>query len=94
MTTPPAPWQADPSTYAKVVRSMLAVYKGSLSPFIGQQCRFAPSCSVYTAEALITHGFFKGSLLGLSRICRCNPWGGSGYDPVPLREGRVWKCEE
>lgn len=46
-------------------------------------CRFTPTCSQYTLEAVQKYGAFKGSWLGLKRILRCNPWGGSGYDPVP-----------
>ena len=49
-------------------------------------CRYIPSCSAYGLEALETHGAVHGSWLTLRRVCRCNPWGGYGYDPVPLRE--------
>jgi putative membrane protein insertion efficiency factor len=74
--------------YERTVRGALRAYKLTLSPLIGQQCRFAPSCSVYAADALIEHGFWRGSWMAARRVCRCNPWGGSGYDPVPPR-----KCE-
>jgi len=46
-------------------------------------CRYIPSCSAYGLEALETHGAVRGSWLTLRRVCRCNPWGGYGYDPVP-----------
>ena len=46
-------------------------------------CRFIPSCSAYGLEALETHGAVRGSWLAFRRVCRCNPWGGYGYDPVP-----------
>jgi putative membrane protein insertion efficiency factor len=46
-------------------------------------CRFTPSCSNYTLEAVQRYGLFKGSWMGFKRIMRCNPWGGSGHDPVP-----------
>ncbi|WP_140985665.1 membrane protein insertion efficiency factor YidD [Asticcacaulis tiandongensis] len=71
------------SVYEKTVRGALRTYKLTLSMFIGQQCRFLPTCSEYTAEAMITHGPLKGSWMGVKRICRCRPGGGSGYDPVP-----------
>lgn len=50
-------------------------------PFAG--CRYTPSCSAYFIRAVEVHGALKGSMLGAWRILRCNPWGGSGYDPVP-----------
>ncbi|MDC7677586.1 membrane protein insertion efficiency factor YidD [Asticcacaulis machinosus] len=71
--------------YVKAVRAGHRAYKLGLSPMIGQACRFLPTCSDYTAEALITHGPLKGGWMGFKRICRCRPGGGSGYDPVPLK---------
>ena len=58
-------------------------YKGAISPLKPPSCRFTPSCSTYAIEALRKHGPFKGLYLAVRRILRCNPWGGSGYDPVP-----------
>ena len=49
-------------------------------------CRYIPTCSNYAKEAIMTYGAFKGSYLSLKRILRCTPWGGSGYDPVPLKK--------
>lgn len=49
-------------------------------------CRHYPTCSNYAIEALEEYGFFKGSILSIKRIVRCNPWGTSGYDPVPKKE--------
>jgi putative membrane protein insertion efficiency factor len=69
--------------YERCVNLALKAYKVTLSPLIGRQCRFAPSCSEYAAKALIDHGPARGTLLSIRRVCRCNPWGGSGYDPVP-----------
>jgi len=71
--------------YEHCVRGAHRTYKLTLSPLIGRQCRFLPTCSDYAAEALITHGPWKGARLAASRLCRCNPWGGTGYDPVPPR---------
>ncbi|MFV0383618.1 membrane protein insertion efficiency factor YidD [Paracoccus sp. (in: a-proteobacteria)] len=61
-------------------------YRLFLSPWIGHGCRFQPSCSAYALEALERHGGLRGGWLALWRILRCNPWGGSGYDPVPGSE--------
>lgn len=61
----------------------LAGYRTLLSPLIGGTCRFSPSCSVYAAEALETHGFLRGAWLAVHRLARCHPFGGWGYDPVP-----------
>ena len=49
-------------------------------------CRYVPTCSNYAVEAINTYGCIKGSFLSFKRILRCNPWGGSGYDPVPLKK--------
>lgn len=59
------------------------LYQYVLSPMIGPSCRYTPSCSQYTVEALRKHGPFKGLWLSLKRIVSCNPWGGHGHDPVP-----------
>jgi len=58
-------------------------YRLVLSPFVGKSCRYLPTCSAYTLEALEKHGAIKGSLLAARRIGRCHPLGGAGYDPVP-----------
>jgi len=62
---------------------LVRVYQVAISPILPSSCRFSPTCSSYMIEALKTHGLLKGLRLGLWRIIRCNPWGGSGYDPVP-----------
>ncbi len=59
------------------------LYQLCISPFLGQRCRFAPSCSEYAKEALDTHGAFKGSWLTFKRLIKCGPWNRGGYDPVP-----------
>lgn len=58
-------------------------YKLAISPITPPSCRYTPSCSSYTIEALKKHGPFRGLYLATKRILRCHPWGGSGYDPVP-----------
>jgi putative membrane protein insertion efficiency factor len=58
-------------------------YQLCISPLLGPSCRFTPTCSEYARQALLKHGPFKGLYLAIWRILRCNPWGGSGYDPVP-----------
>ena len=58
-------------------------YQRFISPYTPPTCRFTPSCSQYAIEAIRKHGPFKGMALAVWRILRCNPWGGSGYDPVP-----------
>jgi putative membrane protein insertion efficiency factor len=63
---------------------LVRAYRKLLSPLLGANCRFEPTCSAYAEEALRTHGGLCGGWLSLRRICRCHPWGGSGYDPVPL----------
>ena len=58
-------------------------YRACISPLKPQTCMFVPTCSEYAIEAIRKHGPFKGLWLAIKRICRCHPWGGSGYDPVP-----------
>lgn len=61
----------------------IRVYQRGISPHLPATCRYQPTCSHYTVEAIQTHGAIKGMWLGLKRISRCHPMGGSGYDPVP-----------
>ncbi len=58
-------------------------YRSFISPLLPPSCRYTPTCSQYAIEALQKHGPFKGFYLSVKRILSCNPWGGSGYDPVP-----------
>ncbi len=58
-------------------------YQSFLSPLLPPSCRYEPTCSQYTLEALKKFGLFKGGWLGIKRIAKCHPWGGSGFDPIP-----------
>lgn len=58
-------------------------YKGCISPMLPPSCRYTPTCSQYAIDAIMKYGPLKGAWLAAKRICRCHPWGGSGYDPVP-----------
>ena len=62
---------------------LIKLYQWIISPWLGSQCRFTPTCSQYGIEALKKHGAIKGIWLTAKRIARCNPWGGQGHDPVP-----------
>ncbi|MBT3242697.1 MAG: membrane protein insertion efficiency factor YidD [Bacteroidetes bacterium] len=62
---------------------LVKFYQKAISPVLPASCRYTPTCSTYCVEALRKHGPFKGLLLCLKRVGSCNPWGGSGYDPVP-----------
>lgn len=59
------------------------IYRYSISPLMPARCRYTPTCSQYTVEAVLKYGIFKGGWLSIKRIVSCNPWGGHGYDPVP-----------
>ena len=61
---------------------LIKSYKFLISPLLGQSCRYFPTCSEYSIEALKTFGFFKGIFLSFKRILSCNPWGSCGFDPV------------
>lgn len=61
-------------------------YQLAISPWLARSCRYTPTCSAYTIEAIETHGAFRGVWLGIKRIGRCHPWGKSGYDPVPQKK--------
>jgi len=62
---------------------LIKIYQLLISPLLGPQCRFTPSCSNYALQALQKYGLFKGFWLSVKRISRCHPWGGHGEDPVP-----------
>ena len=66
-----------------LVLRIIRVYQKYLSPLLGPSCRFHPTCSEYTFQAIETYGVLRGGLLAVKRILKCNPWGGSGADPLP-----------
>lgn len=65
---------------------LIRFYQEAISPFLPSTCRFEPTCSSYFIEALKIHGLFYGSYLGVKRILSCNPWGKTGFDPVPEKK--------
>jgi len=71
---------------AKPLIWLVRLYSLAISPWLGMNCRYQPTCSNYAIEALQVHGVLRGSWLAAKRIGSCHPWGGSGYDPVPGTE--------
>lgn len=67
----------------RILIGLIRVYQLALSPFIGNQCRFTPTCSHYARDAIVEHGALRGSWLAIRRIGRCHPWHPGGHDPVP-----------
>jgi putative membrane protein insertion efficiency factor len=82
-----------PSLAARGLLGLIRLYKITLSPLTGNACRYLPTCSAYTADAVRAHGAWAGSWMGAARICRCHPWGGSGYDPAPdaVKRNSWWR---
>ena len=68
--------------FTQLLIKFIKIYKYLISPLVGPSCRYLPTCSEYSIEALRTYGFSKGLLLSLKRIISCHPWGKSGFDPV------------
>jgi uncharacterized protein len=68
---------------ARALTYLIKAYQYLVSPLLGQCCRFYPSCSSYTIDAVNQHGFLHGSFIGMKRLLRCNPWARGGFDPVP-----------
>jgi putative membrane protein insertion efficiency factor len=75
------------SPAARLLTVAVVGYRWLVSPVLGPNCRYCPSCSEYAIEALRRHGAVRGGWLALRRIARCQPWGGHGYDPVPPPAG-------
>lgn len=68
---------------ALLALNLIRFYQRFISPLLGRNCRFSPTCSAYTFEAVERYGFFRGIFLGARRILRCGPWSPGGFDPVP-----------
>ncbi|WP_021592693.1 membrane protein insertion efficiency factor YidD [Actinomadura welshii] len=86
-TQVPAQHQAGrPGPAAAVLILLVRAYRRFLSPLLGQQCRFQPSCSAYGLESLQVHGALRGTWLTARRIARCHPFNPGGYDPVPPKK--------
>ncbi len=71
------------SPLSRIIAIPVHGYRLFISPWLGSNCRYQPTCSAYALEALEKHGPIKGTILATKRIARCHPWGGRGYDPVP-----------
>ena len=61
---------------------LIKIYQNTLSPMLGKSCRYTPTCSQYTIDAILEYGSVKGIMMGIKRIIRCNPFSEGGYDPV------------
>lgn len=68
---------------SRILIFIIKFYQIAISPLLGSNCRYSPTCSSYATRAIQIHGSIKGGYLAIKRILSCNPWGGSGYDPVP-----------
>ncbi|MDQ7070081.1 MAG: membrane protein insertion efficiency factor YidD [Rhodobacterales bacterium] len=77
---------------AHIVAIPVRIYRLLFSPWIGNSCRFQPTCSAYALEALEKHGAIKGAWLAAKRVGRCQPFGSDGYDPVPDPDSASHKC--
>ncbi len=62
---------------------LVRIYQGALSPYLGNSCRYTPTCSQYAIQAIEKYGPWKGGWMAVRRMARCHPWGGHGHDPVP-----------
>lgn len=77
--------------FKKILIGCVRFYQLAISPYLPSSCRYTPTCSTYMIQAIQIHGPFKGTWMGLQRIGRCNPWGGSGPDPVPPKQQELNK---
>lgn len=70
----------------KIILLLIRFYQKYISIFLGKNCRFIPTCSAYTYEAIERFGILKGGFLGIKRILKCHPWNPGGFDPVPEKK--------
>jgi uncharacterized protein len=85
-------WAALPKTPRRAAHGAIRFYQLTLSSVFGRSCRYLPTCSDYADEAIGRHGLWAGGWMGLARVCRCHPYGGSGCDPPPAEPpaGASW----
>jgi putative membrane protein insertion efficiency factor len=77
------------STASRIALALIRVYKIVLSPLFAGSCRYTPGCADYMSESISRFGFLRGSWLGTKRLCRCHPFGGHGFDPVPAFDHEI-----
>jgi len=84
---------SSPSLPARGLLGLIQLYKWTLSPLVGNACRYQPTCSSYAADCVRAHGAWAGSWMAGARICRCAPWGGHGFDPAPqtIKKNSWWR---
>ena len=80
--------------FVAIFKAAITFYSRFISPLLGANCRYQPTCSEYSYEAFDRFGACKGACLTVKRLCRCHPWGGSGYDPVPEKHESDEKDEK
>jgi len=78
----------------KIISGIIGFYRYVISPILGPSCRYTPTCSEYSQEAVMRFGVIKGGWLSIKRILSCHPWGNSGYDPVPEKNDDIKKESE
>ena len=74
------------SVGARIALLFIRAYKITLSPLFTGSCRYTPGCADYMSESITRYGVFRGGWIGTRRLCRCHPFGGHGYDPVPVQK--------
>lgn len=77
---------------SRLMIALITAYRWTISPMLGNRCRFYPSCSEYSIDAIRQHGALRGVWLTLRRLLRCHPWHPGGYDPVPASDSASCHC--